>query len=437
MLRKPLLVLFGLVLAASLALPNVLAAEENVLQLQIGDPARSGRTAPVVLDGVTDAAKGDLVTPEELGARLDGVKLLFVGESHTDVEFHRIQLRILEELQKRGRKVLIGLEMYPAGEQGSLDRWTADPAFGEEAFLDQSRWYENWSYHWDYYRPIFLFAKEHALPMFGLNVPRKVVQTARMKGFDALTEEQQKLLPARIDTDSPEYRRLFRAFFGADEMHGSLSDEMFEGMFRAQCTWDGAMAHNAIRALQAKGGENAIMVVLIGSGHVAFGLGAERQAKLWFTGPIASVIPIPVEDPRTHAPVIEARASYANFFWGVPPETDPLYPVLGLSAPERDPGQPVTVIRVEKDSVAAAAGFAEGDVMLAMDGTPLLEKGTFHRLMAGKRWGDSAKFEVKRGEETKTLVANFRRKIEPKEPCPGATSAPAATPAPAAAPGKP
>lgn len=29
------------------------------------------------------------------------------------------------------------------------------------------------------------------------------------------------------------------------------------------------------------------MVVLIGSGHVASGLGAERQAKLWFDGKTA------------------------------------------------------------------------------------------------------------------------------------------------------
>ena len=38
------------------------------------------------------------------------------------------------------------------------------------------------------------------------------------------------------------------------------------------------------------------MVVLVGSGHVAYGLGAERQARLWFSGKTASVDPDP--DPR-------------------------------------------------------------------------------------------------------------------------------------------
>ena len=54
-----------------------------------------------------------------------------------------------------------------------------------------------------------------------------------------------------------------------------------------------------------------------------------------------------------------------------------------------------------------------GDVLLAMDGTPLGKKGLFNRLMSEKRWSDTATYEVKRGEEKVTLVAKFVR--TPKE----------------------
>lgn len=155
---------------------------------------------------------------------------------------------------------------------------------------------------------------------------------------------------------------------------------------------------------------------MIGEGHVAYGLGAERQARLAFAGRISSIIPVRIEDPKAKTPVTEARASYADFFWGVPKEQDPLFPVLGLSAPERDPGQPMTVIQVEKESVAAAAGFAVGDQLVAMDDTPIDQKETFNRLMSEKRWGDSARFDVVRGDEQKTLTANFRR--TPERPVP-------------------
>ena len=140
------------------------------------------------------------------------------------------------------------------------------------------------------------------------------------------------------------------------------------------------------------------MVVLIGAGHVAYGLGAQRQAALWFDGASASVIPIPVLDEKDRA--VKVRASYADFVWGVPKETDPPYPVLGLSTRDpKDGSEGWPVIDVAKDSVAEAAGFKVGDLLLSMDGTSLKVKGTFNRLMAEKRWSDTAAFEVKRGEE--------------------------------------
>ena len=97
---------------------------------------------------------------------------------------------------------------------------------------------------------------------------------------------------------------------------------------------------------------------------------------------------------------------------------DRAYPVLGFST--RDPkdgsdGWPV--IDVAKGSVAEAAGFKVGDVLLTMDGASLKEKGTLNRFMADKRWSDTASFEVKRGEEKVTLLARLARKLpEPQKP---------------------
>ncbi len=404
-----------LVCGIAIVLAALPAGAGKVLDLPVGDPGRRDRSAPVLLDGITDTATGDQITPAELATRLDGVRLLLVGESHTEMEFHRVQLKILQELVARGRKVSIGLEMYPVSEQPWLDRWSTDPSLDEEVFLRESHWYRNWTYHWNYYREIFRLAHERGLPMFGLNVPREVVQTMRREGRQALTAEQARLLPERIDTESKEHRQLFRAFFSdSEDLHGGMSDEQFEGMFRAQCTWDGAMAHNALRALARTPDESAILVVLVGSGHVAYGLGVERQARLEFAGRIASVMPIEVEDDETNLPIRAARASYADFFWGIQLERDPLYPVLGVSTAERAAGERLPVIFVAKDSVAAAAGFEVGDLLLSMDGVPIDDKEALHRLMSEKRWADGARFLVRRGEREEELVALFRR--SPPEP---------------------
>jgi uncharacterized iron-regulated protein len=397
---------------ALLALASLGVADDAALNLAIGDPARKDKDAGLVLDGITDTSRGDVAIPSELAARLDGVKLLFVGESHTSMEFHKVQLRVIQELAKRGRQVLVGLEMYPVGEQAWLDRWGSDKALTEEGFLAESHWYKNWGYHWNYYRDIFVFARANGIRMFGVNVPRAIVQTMRMRGFDALTPEQKALLPVKIDTENAEHRPLFRAFFGSeDALHGNMPPEMFEGMFRAQCTWDAAMGNNALQALKTHGGDKAIMVVLIGSGHVAYGLGAERQVRLAYDGRMASIVPIAVSDPESKRRVDKVRASYANFVWGVPAEADPLYPTLGISTPEQKSGDRYKVIMVSKGSVAAAAGFKVGDDLVSMDGVPIDDKETSNRLLSEKRWGDAADYEVLRQGERVKLKAFFRRTL--------------------------
>ncbi len=406
-MRRALCTALLLALAAS-----PLLADDAALDLPLGDPARREKTLAPPLDVVLDARTGAAISPAEVAARLAKARLVLLGESHTNAEFHRVQLQVIRELVRAGRKVLVGLEMYPATEQAALDLWNAG-SLSEAEFLERSDWYRSWGYHWDYYRDIFLFCRGAKVALHAVNVPRELVSDVRKKGFDGLTAEQKALLPPEIDTENADHLRLLEAFFGDEGgMHSaSMPEAMWQGMFRAQCTWDAAMAWNAVKALEKAKDPNAVMVVLIGSGHVAYGLGAERQAKLWFDGGIASVIPIPVLDEKDRP--VKVRASYADFLWGVPQETDPVYPVLGLST--RDPkdgsaGWPV--INVAKDSVAEAAGFRVGDVLLAMDGTPLDRKGLFNRLMSEKRWSDTASYEVKRGEEKVTLVARFVRKTK-------------------------
>lgn len=385
-------------------------ADDPAWNLPIGDAARRDKQAEVVLDGITDTAKGDVVTPRELALRLKDVRIVFVGESHTSIEFHNAQRRLIEELHRAGRRVLIGLEMYPYTEQKWLDQWNT-PELGEDAFLKDSRWYQNWGYHWNYYRGIFLFAKTQKIRMFAINTPRAVVTAVRRKGFSNLTPEEAAHIPSRIDTDHADHRRLFKSYFTAeDSMHtAGMTEEQWDGMYRAQATWDATMGFNAVQAFKQIADPNAIMVVLIGSGHVAYGLGAERQAALWFDGKMASVIPVPAANDKGEKPLV--RASYANFIWGVAPETYALFPSLGLSFGEQKPGEAFKIIDVQKDSVAERAGFRVGDLVSSMDGVALQDKESFNRAMSQKRWGDSATFAAKRAEESLTLTALFRRDI--------------------------
>jgi uncharacterized iron-regulated protein len=395
-----------LVVLLAVACGSVARADDTLYRLPLGDPARKGREVPVTVDVIVDTASGAALTADELAPRLAGIRLLLVGESHTAAEFHRVQLQILQALHAAGRHLRIGLEMYPYTEQASLDAWH-DGAWSEQEFVDRSRWYEHWGYHWNYYRDIFRFARTAGIPLSAVNAPREVVSAVRKKGFRNLTPEEAAHIPTDIDTESADYRAFFKEEMNdGGTPHPGMTDDALKGMLAAQATWDATMAWNAVKALEAGNDPEAIMVVLVGAGHVAYGLGIERQARRYFDGPIASLIPVPVQDDDGN-PIPAVRASYANYTWGVAGERESQYPTLGISLVPAAGGR--RILDVQKDTVGARAGLKAGDLVTSIDGQAVTRMETWNRVIAGKNWGDVVTLGVTRAGEALTLRIPLRR----------------------------
>ena len=389
-------------------------AGQRSYHLPVGNPDLKGKEVKVVLDAVTASATGEQITPREAVARLAGTRVIFIGESHTAMDFHRVQKKVVAELHRAGKKVMIGLEMYPFTEQKYLDDWS-NGYLTENGFLQLSHWYKNWGYNWNYYRDIFLYARDNGMRMFALNAPREVVSAVSKKGLDNLTPEERAFIAPKIDTASEEHFTLFKAFFeeASEGMHAMMNDAQARAMYASQCTWDATMGYNAIRALNEFGDQNSVMVVLIGSGHVAYNLGILRQSAQWYQGKMASIIPIQVLDERDR-PIESVQASYADYVWGLPQEKDALYPELGASTTEIPGDGRRKVMSVGEP--AKSAGFQAGDILISMDGTPLPNGEALNRLMAEKTYGDSAVFLVQRqgSPESVPLRVNFRRSKKPE-----------------------
>jgi len=150
------------------------------------------------------------------------------------------------------------------------------------------------------------------------------------------------------------------------------------------------------------------MVVLIGAGHVTFGLGAERQIAPQYDGRSSSLVPVTVVDDDGK-PVKKVRASYASFVWGLPEERDTVYPSIGVSlmgSLGKEPGQ---IIQVSEKSVAERAGLKVGDVLLSLDGVPITTDNSMRKLQAKYRWGDVAKAVIRRDGKETGIDINFRR----------------------------
>ena len=315
-----------------------------------------------MLDAITDTKTGEQITPDELARRLAGTRLLLIGEEHTNADFHGVQLRVLQALVKSGRRVLIGLEMYPYTEQRFLDQWR-DGLLTEEGFLRLSRWYDNWGYNWLYYRDIFLLARDHRVPMFAVNTPREVVAAVRKKGLANLTPEEAAHIPKDIDVDNADHMTFFRTTFEDEQgpVHGGgMGDDMWKNMLSAQCTWDATMGYNARPGAQAgerpeghHGDPRRVRPRRLRPRHRAAGAQVVRRHDH---------LPHPGrrDDGEGRGRSRASAASYANFTWGVPEEVDSMFPTLGTSTAVGQGDTQRKVIIVQKGSAGGTGGRQGG-----------------------------------------------------------------------------
>ena len=369
-------------------------------------PAELRTRELTIRDGeIHSAYDGERIGFEELIERLASVRIVYLGESHTSMATHRMQLRIIEGLQAINPNLLIGMEFFQRSHAAELADWSAGH-LDEEELLRATGWYAGGGYNFGYYRPILEFARDHGLPVVGLNIPRSIVHKVAMAGLDSLSPEEREIT-GEVDVTNHEHRRLIEFYFGGPAAHGPPSDDpdeaaaRFERMYAAQSTWDEAMAASVRRAME---GFDGIAVVIAGSGHCAYNLGINRRVAERLALPYATLLAVDVE-PGESATAVR---SLADYLYGITGDTDPpYYPSLGASL--RDQDGRVVVSMVMPDSLAQRVGLESGDVVTSLDGRPVADVTDLRIRLALKSWGDSAELLVQRGESELTVTVTFER----------------------------
>jgi uncharacterized iron-regulated protein len=201
--------------------------------------------------------QGILSVPE----MIDEVKssdFVFVGESHDNPAHHAAQLEIIRSLRESNGKLAIGLEMFIAGSQRELDEWVAG-SIPEDRFI--SIFNENWQGgYWPLYRPIFLYARDHRIPLVGLNLDRSIVREVARSGSQSLRSGK---VPGVRDVTcdaSDRYQRYLRDVLRSHGRHAG-----YHRFCQAQMLWDAAMAWNLIGFAESNPGHT--VVVIAGGGH--------------------------------------------------------------------------------------------------------------------------------------------------------------------------
>lgn len=216
--------------------------------------------------------RGNDLQKVELSESLRSVtpgSILVIGENHGFKEHQDQQVAIMDALRALGLKVSVGMEFFTYTDQSFVDSYRQG-LLSEPDFLKQIKW---GGLSYDYYRSQaeFPLLSEGAKTL-ALNAPRSLTGKVSKGGLQALTPEDERLLPPQFALGRDSYKRRFLSM-----MPHLPSPEAGERYFAAQSIWDDTMAWQATEFLRAH--PDQVLVIVVGDFHVQYGGGLPDRLR--------------------------------------------------------------------------------------------------------------------------------------------------------------
>ncbi len=357
-----------------------------------------GSTLPLEAGTIVKTATGEAISLEALLDELAQAQVVYVGEMHTSIEDHRVQMKILQGLYSRNPSVILALEMLPREAQAALSRYAAGE-IDEEVFLKESNWEGVWGYTYRYYRALLSFAREKRLELVALNAHPEVVRKIARGGLASLAPEERDRVARDFHLDNAEHREYVRKEY-EQHLKGDILD--FQAFYEGQLAWEETMAETLVKTI-AETSPGRPVVALIGKGHITGHVGVPRLARERFDHELKTVVPVPVNYPER-----TIEAGIGDYVW-VTERAEPFHRGrLGIMIrpPTPESGvEELEVAGVVPESPAEKAGVKQGDILTMMDGTPIKSLDELHRAVA--KGAPQHRLTLRRGGEEITVTVTI------------------------------
>jgi uncharacterized iron-regulated protein len=373
----------------------------------IGNPeAPYPPVAPLAVGDIFHPATGTLVSQETMLSIASDSRIIYVGETHDNPASHRLQFDVLKATVERSPvQVTLGMEMFTPAQQPVLDRWSAGE-LDEKTFLREVDWFSVWKGDFDLYRDLLHFAREHHIPVIGLNADKNMVRTVGGKPLEELTAEERATIP-ELDLTDPYHAAMVKAIYG-DHVK---SEGRLAGFQRVQALWDDTMAASIVTYLQSPQGEGKKMVVLAGGNHVRHGFGIPRRVFRQFPTSYTLIGSREIEIPESR----QAQLMHVNmpnfpmlpydFIALTRYEDEPKKVKLGVQFEAIEGADGIKVTGVVPGSAADLAGLKEGDSLLQIDGELLHDSFDLIYGIGQKSEGETITLTYEREGEQSTTEA--------------------------------
>lgn len=318
------------------------------------DKSADGITVALLKEAVAVEAP-TLKTLPEIMARVADKKIIYVGETHDLFSNHVMELEVIKDLHRRGRKFAIGMEMFERPFQNVVDEYI-DGKIDEKAFLKGTGYFKRWGFDYNLYRPILEYARSERIPVVALNQRQEIVDKVFRSGLDSLSEEERKSVPPRMDFSNEAYKERLKKVFLEHRDLEDFKTSSFDFFYQSQILWDETMSESINEFL--KGHPEDQMVVLAGSGHLEYGYGIpQRTARR--NGYDYTII-------LNDVGLEKGIADYVLFPGTIPAIRSPRLMVFVKEVDGK-----VEITGFPPESPSRKAGIEAGDILLAIDHTPI------------------------------------------------------------------
>jgi uncharacterized iron-regulated protein len=311
--------------------------------------------------------------------RLAVKRVVFVGEIHDRFDHHLNQVEIIRRLHVLHPELVIGMEYFQQPFQSYLDQYIAGE-LTEKELLKNTEYFDRWRFDYRLYRPILRYAKQHNIPLLALSVPQEITSKVGQFGLASLTDKERQTIPAVIDESDADYRRRLKEVFN---QHPGSSTRRFEWFLQVQLLWDEGMAECAATYLRNHPRHH--MVVLAGSGHLAYGAGIPKRLTKRLDVETAVVL------NGTEAGLTPDIADYLLLSNSIE-----LPPAGKLGIYMSDTPQGVTVDKFSDGSAVKEAGMKQGDQIISLDGEPVHTLADVRIALLDKQPGDNVEVGIRR-----------------------------------------
>lgn len=329
-------------------------------------------------------------------------RVVLLGEQHAEAEHQRWELQTIAAIHGRRPDLVLGFEMFPRRAQPVLDRWVKGE-MDERAFLLAVEWDRIWGYDAAFYLPLFHFARANRVKMVALNVDRATVARVRRDGLAGVPLGEREGVGDPAPPGAAYRDRLAEVYRQHQDdpaaKRPAPDDPDFLRFVDAQLLWDRAMAEALDAA--ARAGRGRPVIGVMGVGHLEGRDGV--PAQLAALGRKDAYVMLAWTRKDDCAPPAKGLADAAFMVAPSPAAAKPLR--LGVTMEPHAEGARIT--SVAADSVAAAAGVAVGDVVLAAAGEAIAGPGTLGQILRRQPPGTWLPLVVRRDGRMLDLVARF------------------------------